>query len=132
MARTIDIVFADWLDALRRGDLEHLERSLAPDVVHQGIRPELVCRGRDAVLRQLGRRAAVLPRVQALELVDAGDRAVLSLRGPDIGLPLEEDGPPSGGTSIVFTVRGCVIARMEDFRERTEALAAAGLDPEIW
>ena len=132
MARSIDIVFTDWLDALRRGDLERLGRCLAPDIVHQGIRPELVCHGRDAVLRKLGRRAAPPPRVDVLELVEAGDRAVLSLRGEDIGLPLEEDGPPSGRTSIVFTVRDGQIVRMDDFRERADALAAAGVDVDPW
>jgi hypothetical protein len=40
----IEIIFADWLDAMRRGDLETMASRLAPDVVHQGVSPELICR----------------------------------------------------------------------------------------
>jgi len=36
----IEIIFADWLDAMRRGDLETMAGRLAPDVVHQGVKPE--------------------------------------------------------------------------------------------
>jgi ketosteroid isomerase-like protein len=46
----IEIIFADWLDAMRRGDLETMAGRLAPDVVHQGVRPELICRNREQVI----------------------------------------------------------------------------------
>ena len=50
----IEIIFADWLDAMRRGDLETMAGRLAPDVVHQGVRPELICRNREQVIDMVG------------------------------------------------------------------------------
>ncbi len=125
----IEIVFADWLDAIRRGDLERMEQTLAPDVVHQGVRPEMICRGREQVLALAGRRAVDLPAVDAIELIAAGDSVVLSVRGPDLGPPIDETGErASGQASIVITLLDGVIVEMQDYWRRADALAAAGVD----
>jgi hypothetical protein len=124
----IEIVFAGWLDAIRRGDLALMEQTLAPDVVHHGIRPEMICRGRDQVMAMAGRRAVDLPAVDAIELIAAGGRVVLNVRGPELGAPAEEDDDrPRGQASIVFTLRGGVIVEMQDYLRRADALAAAGV-----
>lgn len=124
----IEIVFADWLDAIRRGDVELMKQALAPDVVHRGVRPEMICEGRDQVLALAGRHAVDLPAVDALELVAAGEHVVLSVRGPEIGVPPEGSDRPRGQATIVFTLRDGVIVEMQDYLRRADALAAAGAD----
>lgn len=122
----VEIVFADWLDAIRRGDIERMRARLAPDVVHQGVRPEYVCRNRDEVMAQAGWRAGRAPAVEAIELVAAGDHVVMSVRAPDIGAPADPEAAPPGQASIVFTLRDGLIVRMQDFPTRAGALEAAG------
>ena len=125
----IEIVFADWLDAIRRGDIDLMERTLAPDVVHRGVRPEMICKGRGQVLAMAGRRAVDLPAVDALELVAAGDCVVLSVRGPELGPPIDETSEEvTGQASIVFTLRDGKVVSMQDYMERAAALNAAGAD----
>jgi ketosteroid isomerase-like protein len=125
----IEIVFADWLDAIRRGDIELMERTLAPDVVHQGIRPEWTCDGREAVLENARARSDALPSVDALELVAAGDNVVMSIRAREVGPPVDEEGDRLRGQAfVVFTLRDGVIVAMQDYLRRADALAAAGAD----
>ena len=121
----IEIVFSDWLDAMRCGDLARMEAVLAPDVEHRGIVPEWVCANREQVLENVRGRAGRVPAVEALELVSAGDHVVMSVRAPDVG-PSPDDGPPRGQACIVFTLRNGLIVRMQDYVHRADALAAAG------
>lgn len=122
----LEIVFADWLEAIRRGDRETMRSRLAEDVVHAGVLPAWICRGPDEVIEMAGRLVDAVPQVDAIELVAAGDRVVLSVRGPRIGPALDEDGPPRGQASIVFTLRDGLIVHMQDHLDRAGALAAAG------
>ena len=104
----IEIVFSDWLDALRRGDIDTLAARLAPEVTHRGVRPDLYCPDRESVIETARGRSQQLPDVEAIELVAAGDRVVLSVRAATVGLPLEEDADPDarrGLASIVFTLQ---------------------------
>lgn len=128
----IEIIWADWLDALRRGDLDALAARLAPEVTHLGVRADLICPDRDAVLASARARADALPDVGAIELVAAGDRVVLSVRAPTVGMPLADDAPMRGQASIVFTLRDGLITHMQDYVSRREALAAAGAEPAVW
>lgn len=129
----LEIIFVDWLDAIRRGDIDRLRARLAPDVVHQGVRADYACRGRDAVLARMRSRIAQPPQPGAIELIDAGDRVLLSVRAPTVGAPLEDDGPPRGQASIVFTLREGMIVRMQDFLSRADALTAIGqADDQLW
>lgn len=120
----IEIVFSDWLDAMRRGDLERMEAALAPDVKHVGIVPEWECGNREQVLENVRGRAGRVPAVEALELVAAGDHVVMSIRAPGIG-PTPE-GAARGQACIVFTLRDGLITHMQDYVHRDDALAAAG------
>jgi ketosteroid isomerase-like protein len=128
----IEIIWSDWLDAIRRGDLDALAARLAPEVVHRGVRADLICPDREAVLENARARADQLPDVGAVELVAAGDHVVLSVRAPTVGMPLEDDAPMRGQASIVFTLRDGLITSMQDYLSRGEALAAAGAEPAVW
>jgi len=123
----IEIIFVDWLDAIRRGDLAQIAARLAPDVTHQGVRADLLCSSRDAVLDNVRARARRAPEVEALEIIGSGDHVVLAIRSPGLGVADHEDDPvPRGKAFVVFTLRHGMIIRMQDYRTRAEALAAAG------
>ena len=129
----IEIIFADWLDAMRRGDLETMASRLAPDVVHQGVKPEWICRNRQEVIDMVGQRVGRVPPVEAIELVAAGDHVVMSVRGVGIGPPVEGDGDEARGqATIVYTLVDGKIVRMHDYLHRAEALAAAGAVSVAW
>ena len=129
----IEIIFADWLDAMRRGDLETMASRLAPDVVHQGVKPEWICHNRREVLDMVGQRAGRVPPVVAIELVAAGDHVVMSVRGAGIGPPVDGDEDEvRGQATIVYTLANGKIVRMHDYLRRTEALEAAGALSVAW
>jgi ketosteroid isomerase-like protein len=123
----LEIIFADWLDAMRRGDLETMAGRLAPDVVHQGVKPEWICRNRQEVIDMVGEQVGRVPPVEAIELIAAGDHVVMSVRGVGIGPPLDDD---ENGfhmqVSIVYTLTDGKIVRMHDYLHRAEALEAVG------
>ncbi len=129
----IEIIFADWLDAMRRGDLETMASRLAPDVVHQGVKPEWICHNRQEVIDMVGQRVGRVPPVEAIELVAAGDHVVMSVRGVGIGPPVDgyED-EARGQATIVYTLVDGKIVRMHDYRHRAEALEAAGALSVAW
>ena len=49
---------------------------LAPDAVHQGVKPEWICRNREEVLDNVRSRVGNTPAVEAIELIAAGDKVV--------------------------------------------------------
>jgi ketosteroid isomerase-like protein len=120
----LEIVFTDWLDAMRCGDIARMEAVLAPDVEHIGIVPEWRCGNREQVLENVRNRGGRVPPVEALELVGAGDHVVMSIRAAGIGP--SPDGTERGQSCIVFTLRDGVIVHMQDYVHRVDALAAAG------
>jgi hypothetical protein len=128
----IEIIFSDYLDAIRRGDMDTVAARLAPGVTHRGVRAELVCPDRESVLANVRSRSELLPAVEALELIAAGDRVVMSIRAPGIGQPVCEEDAPRGQASIVFTLKDGLITTMQDYPSRSEALAAAGAGVRQW
>lgn len=131
----IEIVFSDWLDALRRGDLEALAARLAPGVTHRGVRADLHCPDREAVIANAAGRSQELPDVEAIELVAAGDHVVLSVRAATVGMPLDPDADPDarrGLASIVFTLHDGLITAIQDYPSRADALRAAGAAEALW
>jgi ketosteroid isomerase-like protein len=128
----IEIIFSDYLDAIRRGDVDTIAARLAPEVTHRGVRADLICPDRESVLASLRSRARQLPGVEAIELVAAGDRVVMSVRAAGIGEPVREEGARRGQASIVFTLRGGLITAMQDYASRDEALVAAGAGVRQW
>jgi ketosteroid isomerase-like protein len=134
MTSNLEIVFSDWLDALRRGDVDLIASRLAPDVVHDGIRPEFSCRGRDVVVERLRKQAAHPPEVTALEMIEVGGQVVLSVRAATVGVSMDLDSDKlRGQATIVFTLRDGLIVKMHDYVSREDALAAVGAPPApVW
>ena len=118
-------VVLDHVHARRRGDREAVAATLDPAVVHQGVRPGLVCRNRDQVLGMVERNMqAMRSGVDRLEILDAGpDQAILGVAGARFREV--EDPSPDGEVFILMTVRGGRITHMRDFRSRDDAMAAA-------
>jgi SnoaL-like domain len=119
----LEVVF-DHLYARRMRDLDALAKGLDPQVVHQGVLPSLVCHGRDAVMERVGSSLDGADwGIERLELIAAGDRAIVGIAGPRFReIPFLD-----GEIFIVFTVRDGLIARMDDHRTREGALNAVGL-----
>jgi len=122
----IKIILADWLDALRRHDLDAVKQRMAPEVFWQGIREDLVCEDRDQALAMLREQQREEHGVEALELVATEEKVVLGVRSDQLrevgGVSLE------GQIFQVFTLRDGVIVRVDEYERRGEALAAAGAD----
>ncbi len=112
----------DHFHARRRRDLEAIAAGLDPDVVHQGVLPELVCHGRAAVLERM---AASLDNgdigIERLELHAAGERVIVGIAGPRFrDMPFLD-----GEIFMVFSLRDGVILRIDDYRTRAGAFSAA-------
>ena len=92
-----------------------------PDVVHQGVLPELVCNGRRAVAERM---AASLDGgdtgIERLELHAAGESVVVAIAGPRF----REIPFLNGEIFMLFTVHDRRILRIDDYRTREEAFAA--------
>ena len=117
-----------WLDALRRRDRGSAEELLAPDVHTHGIRPEQICGSREEALEVFfGVREQDLG-IDRLDITSAGDRVVLGFRGE--GVEEDYDDALTGQLFNVFSVRDGRIVRIEDYRRRADALAAAGIPGE--
>lgn len=121
----------DHLQARRSRDLTRVRSQLDPNVVHQGVVPELVCNNRDEVLEMVRRSFARDDfGVDRLEMIDAGDRVVVGLAGPRFrGVP---GAPLDGQIYMVYTLRDASIVRIDDHLRRDEALAAAGVSSADW
>ena len=123
----LEAVF-DHFHARRRRDIGAVAAGLDPAIVHQGVEAQLVCHGRDEVLdlvrRSFDRRPSGL---SGFEMIDAGDRIVVGLRGS----AFRENPFLSGQLFMVFTLRDRIITGIDDYRTRAEALRAAGVDPLI-
>ena len=120
----IKVILSDWLDALRRQDLDAMEQRMAPDVFWQGIREDLVCEDRSEAMELLRQQQREDHGVEALELVATEEKVVLGVRS---STQLQEiGGVPLGGQIFqVFTLRSGQIVRIEEYTRRGEALAAA-------
>jgi SnoaL-like protein len=126
----IEVVF-DHLNARRGHDLPLLKSQLDPEVVHQGVLPELVCNNRDEVLANVQRGFALDGfGVDRLELIDAGDRVVVGLAGPRFSEVAWA--PLNGQIYVVYTLRDGRIVRMDDYLRRADAIAAAGATVKDW
>jgi hypothetical protein len=78
----LELVLTGWIDARRRRDFETIERGLHPDVVWQGLRPDLVCTNRAAVLDNVRSSDGWLPDVSGIELHADGDQVMLGIHSP--------------------------------------------------
>jgi ketosteroid isomerase-like protein len=121
----LETVMIDFFGALRRGNFDDAAALLDPDVTWQGLRDDWVCHGREEVIETFRWGLDKRRDVDALEFTRAGGQVVLGVRGPSIS---EVDGEPLEGQIFnVFTLRDGKIVRIADYRNRGEALAAAGV-----
>jgi hypothetical protein len=122
----IKIILADWLDALRRHDLDAMERRMAPGVFWQGIRKDFVCEDRSEAMKMLREQQREEHGVEALELIATEEKVMLGVRSTQ----LQEVGSvPLGGQIFqVFTLRDGIIVRVDEYERRDEALAATGAE----
>lgn len=113
-------------DAYNRGDYDGALELLAPDVVWE-IGQELPARGREAVRAMWDRWESEWEELKTVpeEFIDAGDKVVVRVhysgRGAGSGVEVDDL------VFDVYTVRDCLCVRKVEFRDRSEALAAAGL-----
>ena len=110
----------------RRGDPRELLELIAPDAVWEGAEGTRwkACESGEEVAKTLLWRAAV-HRLRPGEVVDVGDRVVVTVRGRRMG----HLGAPWWSSKIfqVVTVRDGRIARIQDYGRREEAFASVGL-----
>ena len=113
-----------WLDALRRRDLEALAAVLDPDIAWQGLREDLICRGREEVVDAFVARRDQDYEVESVELIAGDDHVVLGVRVPGLrevaGIEVE------GEIYNVFTIADRKVIRIRDYLKQSEALDAAG------
>jgi ketosteroid isomerase-like protein len=116
------IVFGGWVDALRRNDLETMERHLHPEAAWHGLRPDLRCADRPEILDNVRRNQGWLPDVAGIELAAEGDQVLFGVRSPDLvdvaGEPLDEQ------VFQVFTLADGLIVRIDEYRARDAAAEA--------
>jgi ketosteroid isomerase-like protein len=122
----LETVMIDFFGALRRGDVAGASTFLDQDVTWQGLRADWVCHGPEQVLEWFRWGLEHRRDVEALEFTCSGDRVVLGARGPSI--TAVEDEPLEGQIFNVFSLRDRRIVRIDDYRKRGEAFAAAGID----
>ncbi len=111
----------DHFHARRRNDVAAITSGLDPDVVHQGVMPELVCNGREAVVERIGASMGDGDwGIDRLELHAAGESVVAGIAGPRF----REIPFLNGEIFMVFTICDGRILRIDDYRTRDEAFRA--------
>jgi ketosteroid isomerase-like protein len=110
------------LEAWQRGDVDALEPLLDPEVELTWWEPgEWDCHGREAVLALLRERVDEGAGAAEIELIDAADDAIVATRAATV-----PDGPAAGlRPATLITFRDGKVITMRQFRDRSEALAAA-------
>src|SRR5262245_24495009 len=116
----------DWIDALRRGDIDAIAERFHPDVTWEDVAGDVACEGRERVLAWLRAAPSQPTDVDALELLADADHVVFGVRNHArqelAGVRLD------GQLFTVFTVRDDQIVHLRDHAHRADALAEAGLD----
>lgn len=114
-------------EAYRRGDYAEAVACLAPDVVY-GVGQELPASGPDAVRAMWDRWDSAWEELETVpeEFIDAGDQVLVTVhysgRGRGSGIEFDDR------LFDVYTLRDGKCVRKLEFRQRSEALEAAGLD----
>jgi ketosteroid isomerase-like protein len=125
----LELVF-DWIDALRRGEIDSIADRFDADVDWVDVAGDVGCEGREQVLEWLRQAQPESAEVDALELRANDSNVVLAVRDrarPEIaGIQLD------GQLFTVFKIRDGQIVHLHDHAHRADALAAAGVDGWAW
>jgi len=113
-----------WLDALRRGDDDAVLDAIEPSAVWQAVDPEFSCHSATEIRDTFIAARNVPVEIDSLEMIGAPRHVILHVRWPEV---LESDADFLDGIYNVFEIEASRIIRIDDFAERAEALAAAGL-----
>jgi limonene-1,2-epoxide hydrolase len=119
-----------WLDAMRRGDVDDVERWLDPNVTWRGVRDTAVCRNREEVIDMLQDSLEGRLGAEAVELITAEGAVVMGAKVP--GLAEIRGSDVRGQLFNVFRVGCGRIVAVEDYARREEALTAAGAKAPQW
>jgi limonene-1,2-epoxide hydrolase len=125
--RNLEVLF-DWIDAMRRRDVDRVVDLFSADVRWEGVAADVACHGRDAVLDMFAEvfRSRDGYTVEGIELRASAHRVVLGVRDPERveigGIELH------GQLFTVFTLEEGRIVHARDFARREDAFRAAGLD----
>lgn len=116
-----------FFETYRRGDYAEAVTCLAPDVVYE-VGQEVAAPGPDAVRAMWERWESPWEELETVpeEFIDAGHHVVVTVhysgRGRGSGIKFE------GRLFDVYTLRDGKCVRKREFRQRSEALGAAGLE----
>jgi ribosomal protein S18 acetylase RimI-like enzyme len=113
-----------WFDALRRRDTESMAAALDAGVLWQGVRPDLICSGPDEVIAAFVAAYDANQEINSLELLGGDGHIVLGTHARELAI---DDVDTAGEIYNVFTIERGKITRIEDYLEREEALASAGI-----
>jgi hypothetical protein len=122
----LELILIDWLAAHRDADLYRIAELLDPEVEQRWIDGNVYCANRDQLLAWKAKRSRraeyAIDAVEALRGDD--EHVVLGVHGAHV----ETVGGESVGGDLyeVFTIHDGRIAAIRAYRERDEALAAAG------
>lgn len=120
------LVVLDWIDALRRGDIDAIAERFDHDVAWVDVGGGLACDGRQQVLAWLRAARDQPTQVDALELLADASHVVLGVRNHArqelAGVQLD------GQLFTVFTLRDGKIVHLRDHAHRTDALNDARFD----
>jgi ketosteroid isomerase-like protein len=123
----VEIVRAAF-EAYNRGDLDALTQFYDPDVVFETLLLG-THRGNEAirVLYEENRKTLSGYRLDPIELIDAGNKVVADVQvigvGPASQIAMED----RDRFALLFTIRNGRTVRQQSFRNREDALEAAGL-----
>ena len=126
----LELIAIDYLAAMRDRNLNRLAGLLDPDVEQRWIDGEVYCSNREELLAWWSRRPRRAEhRIDAVEVIGAGDRVVMAVRGPDLDRVGDEH--VGGQVCEVFTIHAGRIVAIQQYLTRAEALEAAGLAPSV-
>jgi ketosteroid isomerase-like protein len=121
-------IVREGIEAYTRGDLDALTQLYDPDVVFETLLLG-THRGKEAIrlLYEENRKTLSGYRLDPIELIDAGDKVVAVVQvigvGPASQIAMED----RDRFVILFTISNGRTVRQQSFRNREDALEAAGL-----
>jgi catechol 2,3-dioxygenase-like lactoylglutathione lyase family enzyme len=122
--QNLELILFGWVEALRRRDPDRIADSLAEDVVWQGLRRDLVCPNRDAVLHNIVGGGQHREELTGIEVAALDDRHVLlGLALPGVTNFFGET--LDGAIFDVFTIANGVITHIDEFKTREDAITHA-------